>query len=75
MCSQRGIEHSESQLFPEATGNKEGETAAGERHRGEGVDNMFPLLLNAERTNMITGMLARSLRDDWVTGMHKKNRA
>lgn len=52
MCSQRGEEHSESQLFPQAMGNKEvGDSAERERERGEGVDNMFPLLLNTERNN------------------------
>lgn len=44
----KGEEHSESQLFPQATGNEEvGETEgdSAERGRGEGADNMFPLLL------------------------------
>lgn len=45
---------SESQLFPEATGNKEVGEREGEGERGlKGVDNMFPLLLNGERNNTI----------------------
>lgn len=59
----KGEEHSESQLFPEAMGNEEvGETEgdSAERERGEGVDNMFPLLLYTERNNMITAALTCS---------------
>lgn len=62
MCSQRGEEHSESQLFPQAMGNKEvGDSA--ERERGEGVDNMFPFLVNTEGNNMITAVLTCSEYD------------
>lgn len=74
VCSQRGTEHSESQPFPQAMSNKEAETAQRETE-ARGVDNMFPLLLNTERTNMITGMLACSLCNDWVISKTKIKRS
>lgn len=73
MCSQRGEEHSESQLFPQAMGNKEvGDSA--ERERGEGVDNMFPFLVNTEGNNMITAVLTCSEYDADSTGRRCTNK-
>lgn len=72
VCAQRGEEHSESQLLPQAMGNKEvGDSD--EREGGEGVDNMFPLLLNTKRRNsMITAMLACSeYATVSITDMHQ----
>lgn len=73
MCSQRGEEHSESQLFPQAMGNKEvGDSA--ERETGEGVDNMFPFLVNTEGNNMITAVLTCSEYDADSTGRRCTNK-
>lgn len=73
VCSQRGEEHSESQLFPQAMGNKEvGDSA--ERERGEGVDNMFPFLVNTEGNNMITAVLTCSEYDADSTGRRRTDK-